>query len=89
MIDKLKKFFSQKRSETTGKTPDGLCPNCWGSQEYDHIIREMFIDKQVDVNNHKAHHSFIQDFVINKVKGITLVKGSNSYECPTCHIAYD
>ena len=84
MIDKLISFFKLKE-ETTGKTPEGLCPNCWGKQEYDGIIRDMYEDKQIDVNNHQANYAFIQDFVVNKLDGIKLKKGNNSFECPTCH----
>lgn len=29
-------YFLQKnpKEETKGKVPSGLCPNCWGTQEY-------------------------------------------------------
>ena len=84
----LTSFFRKTLEETKGKTPEGLCPNCWGNQEYDNTIREMYVDKQIDVNNHEANHAFIQDFVINKITGIKLVKGDNSLECPTCRTKY-
>lgn len=88
MIDKLIGFFKRPVEETSEKIPEGLCPNCWGSQEYDRQIRELYVDKQIDVNNHEANYSFIQDFVVNKVSGITLSKGGNSFECPTCKTTY-
>ena len=77
-------FFSKSKNETQRKTPTGLCPNCWGKQEYDNQIREMYEDKQIDVNNGEAHYAFIQDFVVTYVEGIKLKKGNNSLECPTC-----
>ena len=86
MIETLINFFKKPANETKGKTPEGMCPNCWGSQEFDGIIREMYEDKQIDVNNHKANHAFIQDFVVNRINGIQLKKGNNSLECPTCKI---
>ena len=55
-------------------------------QEYDNIVREMYEDKQIDVNNHSSNYAFIQDFVINKIDGIQLKKGNNSFECPTCRL---
>lgn len=88
MIEKLISFF-KKTSETKGKTPEGFCPNCWGEQEYDHKIRKMYVDKQIDVNNHEANYTFIQDFVVKHVKGIHLKKEGDRYECPTCHIHYE
>lgn len=81
-------FFKKPATETTGSTPEGLCPNCWGSQEYDGQIRELYKDKQIDVNNHEANYAFIQDFVVTHLDGIRLKKGSSSLECPTCQIKY-
>jgi hypothetical protein len=89
MIEKLINFFKRDRSETSGKSPEGVCPNCWGNQEYDQQIRELYRDKQIDVNNHMAHYSFIKDFVVKHIDGIQLKKGSNSLECPTCKVKYD
>ncbi len=86
MIEKLVAFFKRPKEETQGNAPEGYCPNCWGSQEYDNEIREMYEDKQVDVNNHEANHAFIQDFVVTHLNGIHLKKGDTSFECPTCHL---
>jgi len=88
MIEKLLSFFKKSKEETKGKAPEGFCPNCWGSQEYDNEIREMYIDKQIDVNNHAANYAFIQDFVVTHIKGIHLKKGNNGFECPTCRAKY-
>ena len=77
-------FFKIPKDETKEKVPEGFCPNCWGGQEYDNIIRDLYKDKQVDVNNHQTNYAFIQDFVVNKVNGIHLKKGNTSFECPTC-----
>ena len=88
MIEALMSFFKKSKDETKGKTPEGLCPNCWGSQEYDNTIRELYKDKQIDVNNHDTNHAFIQDFVVSHVSGIKLKKGNTGMVCPTCHTAY-
>ena len=88
MIETLINFFKKPATETKDQTPEGMCPNCWGSQEFDGIIREMYEDKQIDVNNHKANHAFIQDFVVNRINGIQLKKGNNSMECPSCRVKF-
>ena len=88
MIDKLISFFKKNKEETKGQTVEGLCPNCWGNQEYDHTIRELYVDKQIDVNNHSSNHAFIQEFVVNRVNGIKLKKGNNGMVCPTCRIVF-
>ena len=89
MTEALINFFRKPKEETKNEVPDGMCPNCWGTQEYDNQIREMYIDKQIDVNNHEANHAFIQDFVVKNLNGIHLKKSINGYECPTCHTKYE
>jgi len=86
MIEKIISFFKQPVEQTKNEVPEGFCPNCWGEQEYDNKIRELYKDKQIDVNNHKANYTFIQDFVVNNLDGIHLKKGNNSLECPTCKL---
>lgn len=89
MIEKLILFFKKSPEETKSKVPEGLCPNCWGEQEFDNVIRVMYKDKQIDVNNHEKNYAFIQEFVVNRLDGIHLIKGDNSLECPTCRKKYD
>lgn len=84
MIKVLLDFFSRPQEETKNEVPQGVCPNCWGKQEYDNQIRELYKDKQIEVNNHEANYAFIQDFVVTRIDGIKLKKGNNSLECPTC-----
>ena len=88
LLEKLSEFLSRPEEERKGQTPEGLCPNCWGTQEYDNTIREMYKDKQIDVNNKEAHHAFTKEFVVTHIDGIHLKKGENSLECPTCHAKY-
>lgn len=88
MIEKLIAFFKRPASETKKETPDGVCPNCWGSQEFDNVIRELYEDKQIDVNNGQANHNFIQNVVVNKIEGIKLQKGNSGLVCPSCKVTY-
>jgi len=86
MIETLIIFFKQSVKETKGKVPKGVCPVCWGYQEYDNMVRELYKDQQIDVNNNKANYSFIQNFMVTHLDGIKLKKGKNSLECPTCKL---
>jgi hypothetical protein len=88
MIEELIAFFKRPQEETKNKTPNGYCPNCWGKQEYDKQIRELYRDKQVEVNNHEANYAFIQDFIVTYLDGIHLKRGNNGLECPTCKTVY-
>jgi len=84
MIETLRLFFSKSEIETKLLVPEGVCPNCWGRQEYDGMFRKLYNEKQIDVNNHKAQYAFIQKFVVEYIDGIKLRRGDDGLECPTC-----
>jgi len=88
MIEKLIAFFKKTAQETNNETPEGVCPNCWGNQEYDSVIRELYQDHQIDVNNGQANHNFIQNVLVNKIEGIKLKKGNYGLVCPNCRVNY-
>jgi hypothetical protein len=83
LIHTLVNFFKNPQEETKDKTPEGLCPVCWGYQQYDGKIRQLFRDKQVDVNNHQESYTLIQQFVKQHLDNITLREG-DIYHCPVC-----
>lgn len=83
LIENLVHFFKKPKKETEGKTPEGTCPVCWGYQEYDHKLRQLFKDKQIDVNNHRDSYMKIQKFTVKYIDGIRLKQGEIK-ECPTC-----
>ena len=80
LIDTLSTFFSRPAEETAGETPEGMCANCWGHYEYDGEVRQVARDRQVDVNNQRARHAFIRDFVVTHVDGVRL----RDTGCPKC-----
>ena len=43
-------LFKTKKTDEFDVVPEGVCPNCWGDQEYGNIIREKFKDAQIGVN---------------------------------------
>ncbi|MBA6153203.1 hypothetical protein [Gelidibacter maritimus] len=83
LIENIVQFLRKPESETKGKAPEGTCPVCWGYQQYDAKIREVFRDKQIDVNNRKGSYMRIQRFVKKYIDGIRL-KQSEVKDCPTC-----
>ena len=83
----LKRFFN-KRPDEFDEAPKGVCPNCWGDQEYGNVIRKKYKDIQIEVNNRSSKHAFIQDFVVTHLKGIQLKSKIDGQECTTCHVTY-
>ena len=71
LIESIKSYFQKKNNnEPVGDVPEGVCPNCWGKQEWD---GEFY--KKIKANNitpeHNTYNSFIHE-VTEKTGKITL-----------------
>ncbi len=84
----FKRLFGSKNPDTFDGVPSGVCPNCWGDQEYGNMVREKYKDTQIAVNNKLSQYAFIQDFVVTHLKGIQLKNTVYGTECPTCRVVY-
>ena len=83
IVKTIVEFFKKPEEETVNEAPEGVCALCWGYQEYDGKIRELYKDRQVDVNNHKDSYMLIQGFVKEHVDGYQ-VKDGVVHVCPNC-----
>jgi hypothetical protein len=88
IVDSIASFFTSDQTSNSDSTPEGVCPNCWGRQEYGGHVRDLYASKQIDVNNNKAHHAFIQDFVVSKIDGIRIVKSDTGLTCMNCKTSF-
>ncbi len=80
MIRAVIKFFKKIPIQTIKHSLGEVCLHCWGYQEYDGTVRDLHRDKQIDVNNGVANHTFIQHFVVTHLQGIKLKRGNNSFD---------
>lgn len=87
-FEHLLDFFDKPKEETENTVPEGVCPLCWGYQEYDHKIRTLFEDNQIDVLHHQKKYTLVRKFVKEHIDGIRLKKGKDE-TCPTCGREYD
>ena len=83
IYNKIVEYFEKPREEAHNDAPEGICSVCWGFQEYDHKIRILFEDKQIDSNNHTYKYMRVQKFLRKHIDGIKLKK-SETHDCPTC-----
>jgi hypothetical protein len=85
LIDNLKSYFKKKtNNELLGDAPEGVCPNCWGKQEWE---GEFY--KKIKANNitpeHNTYNNFIHE-VAEKLDKIILKE--DALICETCEISY-
>jgi len=86
LIDNLKVYFSKKNNnQETGNAPMGVCPNCWGKQEWEGEYYKFMKGENANPSK-EIYNSFVQD-VARKLDKITIHK--DSYTCETCQIKYE
>ena len=68
----------------------GICPNCWGIQEYEDQFVQYQEERDRNVVNmdRTAKKSFIQQFVQDNLTGIQLKREGRFYVCSKCKKGY-
>ncbi len=92
----FKRLFGKKKQDQIELSSDeiiglGVCPNCWGRQEYGDEYREYNYDStKSNINHDKAHQkAFIAQFVETHITGIKLNSDNSRLVCPRCNTAYN
>ena len=86
LTDNIKRFFKAKENkEPVGQAPEGVCPNCWGRQEWDGNFYKLLKARNITPESN-TYNNFINE-VASKLDKITLKE--DSYECMTCHVKYN
>ena len=88
LVENITAYLKGKVAGKEIAAPEGICPNCWGSQEYAGAVRELEEDFQVDVNAGNAQHAFIQKFMVKYVDGIKLRNKIDGLTCERCKMVY-
>ena len=78
-------FFKSQGSEST---PQGLCPNCWGRQEYGDKFYQAALNSNVDFNKPDPKLGWIQSYVDQHIEKIQLKKHDDELVCQNCKIVY-
>jgi hypothetical protein len=87
LTDRIIQFLKKEPSEQM--TPDGLCPNCWGRQEYGGKFFEAINSEKVDLNNAEEKRGWIQAYIAKRLLGINLINKHGSTECPACKKTFE
>ena len=86
LIQNIKNYFTSKeKGDTSAKSPEGICPNCWGKQEWEGDFYKLNKGSKL-VGNDQTYNNFINKIVESNVSGILINK--DTYECETCMTSY-
>lgn len=78
-------FYKMEHHQMTGSAPMGVCPNCWGRQEWDGEYFKVIKGQNINPND-EIYDNFIRK-VVRKLGKVTVKK--NAYYCETCQVNFD
>ncbi len=87
-FEQILEYFKRPVEETKDRAPEGVCPVCWGYQEYDRKIRTILEDEALDVIHRKKKYVYIRKFLKEHIDGIRLKK-PEIHICPKCGTEHD
>ncbi len=88
IIESLLSYLKKNRDLNKDDAPDGLCPNCWGRQEYGGKFYEAVKNHGLDVNSKDPNVGWVKEYAEKHLKGIRLEQSEDSVACPSCKLRY-
>jgi hypothetical protein len=86
IILNIKNYFNSKiEGNTSEKAPIGICPNCWGKQEWEGEFYKQNKGNKL-IGNDQTYNNFINKIVESNVSGIKI--NDDTYECETCKVNF-
>ncbi len=88
LVQSLVSFLKKNDSPKDGEAPDGLCPNCWGRQDYGGKFYDTVKLNNLDVNSPDAELGWINDYANKHLAGIAIKEQDGELSCVACKVAY-
>lgn len=86
IIQNIKNYFTSKaEGNTSTNAPVGICPNCWGKEEWEGEFYKQNRGNKL-IGNDQTYNNFINKIVESNISGITINK--DNYECKTCKVGH-
>ena len=86
LYNTLKTFLVNNNKSV--ETPEGVCPNCWGRQEYQGKFFEAVKREGIDTQNITEKKGWIQAYAEQHLSGIELSKNEPINTCVSCGLKY-
>lgn len=87
IVGNIIKYLKKGQDEKEG-APEGLCPNCWGRQEYGGKFFIAIKQYGQNANIKEGERGWIQDWNDKHLLDISLVKNQGYNMCSHCKTRY-
>lgn len=88
LIDALINLAQNKKTLPSNHVPEGVCPNCWGKQEWDGHYFEAMINDKVDIKTLSSNRGWVQKYADRYLHAVTLRLDHEDAICDYCKRVY-
>lgn len=90
LVESLIEFLHKKGTKEELVTPEGVCPNCWGREEYAGHFHERLRKENYDITTVDKEVGWINDYANKHLQSIAVKKRPNTDEpyCEKCSVSY-
>ena len=88
IIKSITDYFKKNPNLNKEETPEGICPNCWGEQEYGGKFYEAVRNYHNDINSHDPHDGWVKEYADKYLLNIQLQQENDELVCQTCKVSY-
>jgi hypothetical protein len=90
IVEALLNYLRPKENAEAIAAPEGLCPNCWGREEYGGHFYARVKQENLDVNSKESNVGWVQAYANKHLLGIALKRTGNGEEliCEKCSTSY-
>ncbi len=90
ILESLLSFLKKDQSTEESSAPEGLCPNCWGREEYGGQFYERVKQENLDINSKESNVGWVSAYANKHLMGIALQRGNDGKElvCQKCKTSF-
>ena len=88
IVNSLLSLLKKNNNKPTEESPEGMCPGCWGRQEYAGKFYEAVKNHTANINENDPSKGWIQDYADKNLSSIQLQKHNDSFVCQKCKVNY-
>lgn len=89
LVNSIFSFFNKKGTVTEQEFPSGVCPNCWGREEYGGYFYEAIKNENINIHDRNTSVGWVQDYANKHLSGITFQRNENKeLACKKCKLVY-
>jgi len=90
IIESLLSFLKKDKSQEENATPEGMCPNCWGREEYGGKFYERVQQENLNVNSKESNVGWVSAYANKHLMGIALQRRNDGKElvCQKCKTSF-